>query len=332
MARAIREGFDYFPLDTDAYGNRKIRRLLHAHGCTGYAVWVVAMQMIYGDKGYYLKFDDDMCFDIGDKVAVSEGAVHEILKYCLKLDLFDQHSFQKYGILTSKGIQEQFEEMVRQTKRKTVVKAEHRINSEEKHINSEEMGINSEETPKKSELMQQSKVKESKVKENKVNNSTTTINNNLNIGESHNDVQKQNVAAVEQNAIAFYQQNFGVANSYLIDQIMQWVSDLSHELVIAAMKIALDNKAQFSYAKAVLNNWANQNITTIEQARAYELNRKRNKSKFGKHQREEVVPSWAKELPDNAEKPVEQLSAEREEELRNRLAELFEMSGDDSDG
>lgn len=163
MARTVKEGLPYFPLDTDFYINRKIRRLLHSQGSNALAVWTVVMAKIYGGKGYYLELDEDTCFDIGDAIAVSEGAVQEIIKLAIKVRLFDKDMYEKYGILTSRGIQEQYLDIIKKTNRKNTIEEKFLIKSEEIPKKSNFNGLKLEETPEKLEEMQQSKVKENKV-------------------------------------------------------------------------------------------------------------------------------------------------------------------------
>lgn len=119
MARTTKTGLEYFPLDSNFYNNRKIRRLLHSQGVTSLAVWTVVMCKIYEKDGYYLKYDEDTCFDISDSImGVSEGAVDEIIKVALKVKLFDEELFQKYHILTSESIQKQYIEIASRSRRK----------------------------------------------------------------------------------------------------------------------------------------------------------------------------------------------------------------------
>src|SRR5699024_265227 len=74
----------------------------------------------------------------------------------------------------------------------------------------------------------------------------------------------------------FYQANrFGAINDYIYSKITHWCNDLNHELVIEAMKIAIENNAlKWNYVEAILKNWSSKNITTIEQAEAEQLKRK----------------------------------------------------------
>ncbi|UOQ45408.1 DnaD domain protein [Halobacillus salinarum] len=58
------------------------------------------------------------------------------------------------------------------------------------------------------------------------------------------------------NACTFYEQNIGMLTPFIAEKIMKWCSDLSDELVIESMKLALqNNKRFFNYCEGVLKRW-----------------------------------------------------------------------------
>lgn len=66
------------------------------------------------------------------------------------------------------------------------------------------------------------------------------------------------------NAFQFYQNNFGMINSFLSEDIGHWIDDLSEELVIEAMKRGLEqNKRNWGYVKGILKSWHSTNVKTI---------------------------------------------------------------------
>lgn len=78
-------------------------------------------------------------------------------------------------------------------------------------------------------------------------------------------------------AFAFYENNFGVLNSFMADSIGHWIRDTSEELVIAAMERALKRQAKWNYAEGILKQWANSNIRTLSDVIASEEAFKRQK-------------------------------------------------------
>ncbi len=115
MARPIKRGLDYFPLDTQFWGDRKVQRLKQKYGCDGICVYLSILCEIYGRNGYYAGFDNDFCFDIGFTVGLDEQRVREIIGFCVQIRLFDGPMLERKQILTSVGIQLRFEAISKRT-------------------------------------------------------------------------------------------------------------------------------------------------------------------------------------------------------------------------
>ncbi|HHP1048426.1 DnaD domain-containing protein [Bacillus thuringiensis] len=79
---------------------------------------------------------------------------------------------------------------------------------------------------------------------------------------------------------SFYENNFGILNSFIAESISQWVSDTSEELVQAAMERALKQQKKWNYAEGILKQWVNKNIRTLADVNAAEIEFK-NKGKKG---------------------------------------------------
>lgn len=54
MARPLKKGLGYFPLDTNMLSDRKIQRLVHRYGCKGICTYLTVLCEIYGERGYYI--------------------------------------------------------------------------------------------------------------------------------------------------------------------------------------------------------------------------------------------------------------------------------------
>ena len=80
------------------------------------------------------------------------------------------------------------------------------------------------------------------------------------------------------NPFHFYETNFGVLSPFISESIKQWCSDLSDELVIESMKIALKEGKRFNYAEGILKKWYSNNIKTLNDVKAAE-NEFKNKRK-----------------------------------------------------
>ena len=111
MSRPIKKGLSYFPLDTDMLSDRKIRRLFQNYGCEGFSTYMAILCEAYGTTGYYIRYTDDFCFDIGFTLNLKEEQVREIIGFCVEIRLFNQELFALQGILTSFGIQSRYREV-----------------------------------------------------------------------------------------------------------------------------------------------------------------------------------------------------------------------------
>ena len=108
-----------------------------------------------------------------------------------------------------------------------------------------------------------------------------------------------------QDVFLFYQNNFGLMSPYLQDDLTHWVNDLSAELVIDAMKRAIEGQKNYNYAKGILKRWLVAGIKTMEQVEASEMQFERNKQqqkttakpKYQKQKYEKPVPDWMNQKP-----------------------------------
>ncbi|WP_441561916.1 Lin1244/Lin1753 domain-containing protein [Colibacter massiliensis] len=116
MARPLKQGLDYFPLDTDFLQDIKVRRLIRACGSSAIPMLIGLLVNIYRGDGYYLRWDSDMTFLISDEVGISEGAAQEFINKAVQVGFFDKKLYEEKSILTSAGIQRRFFEITERRK------------------------------------------------------------------------------------------------------------------------------------------------------------------------------------------------------------------------
>ena len=158
-------GITYFPLDVHMDDN--IELIEAEFGLTGFAVIVKLYQKIYGDLGYYCEWTNDVALLFTRRVGCS--AVSEIVAAAIRRGIFDEGLYQKYQILTSRGIQKRYFDVVSRRKEVTVKKEYLLVEVAQKYnnvnISEENVNISSENAC----ISEQRKEKESKGKESKVN-------------------------------------------------------------------------------------------------------------------------------------------------------------------
>lgn len=155
-----KQGLAYYNVDTDRYSDRRIKRLKKAFGGVGIAVYDYILCEVYRDRGCVLEWDEDTAFDVADYFGLKENLVHEIVKYCGAVGLFNQALLTR-GIITSASIQRRYLDMCARAKRKDAkIPEEWAIIPEELPKITEEWAI----IPEVCDKVK--KIKEKKIKEN----------------------------------------------------------------------------------------------------------------------------------------------------------------------
>lgn len=110
MARPVKEGLDYFTLDCCM--NDKIKLIEAEFGIKAFAIIVKLYQKIYSERGYYCEWNEDVALlfiaSLGGNSGVSKSLIDVILSASIRRGIFSEELYKKYGILTSKRIQEQY--------------------------------------------------------------------------------------------------------------------------------------------------------------------------------------------------------------------------------
>lgn len=120
MARPLKDGVDYFPLNVSM--DEKFDLIEAEFGLTGFAVIVKLYQRVYS-RGYYCEWTEEVALLFSRGVWLGGNVVSEIVSAAIKRGIFDKNMFDKYQILTSKGIQERYFEAVGRRKCVNVNKA-----------------------------------------------------------------------------------------------------------------------------------------------------------------------------------------------------------------
>lgn len=108
MARPLKEGVDYFPLDCDMDTDTKVAFIEAKHGIVGFGVWLKLLSRIYRDHGYWLEWSETEQYVFARSAGVDREKAVEVVADCLSVGLLDKDVFETHGVLTSKGIQDRF--------------------------------------------------------------------------------------------------------------------------------------------------------------------------------------------------------------------------------
>ena len=161
----MKSGIDYFPLDVTL--DEKFELIEAEFGLTGFGVVVKLLQKIYGGRGYYVEWTNEVALLFAKKIGLGGSVVSEIVEASIKRGIFDKTLYDKYQILTSKGIQKRYFEAVGRRKSVEVEERYLLVNAADFSKNASMNFKNVDIFPKNAYIFGQSKVKESKGKESR---------------------------------------------------------------------------------------------------------------------------------------------------------------------
>lgn len=98
-----------------------------------------------------------------------------------------------------------------------------------------------------------------------------TTNNNK-------ELNNNSISNSGSSAYTFYQDNFGTLSPFVAENIEHWINDLSEELVIESMKLAAKAHKRFNYAEGILKDWYKNNIRTLDDVKAKEMEFENNRT------------------------------------------------------
>jgi len=120
MGRPQKQGLDYFPLNVDIDQDDKIAMIEAIHGIEGFGIVIKLLMKIY-KEGYFYKWTEKEQILFSKRVNVDIKQVNEIIDDCIKWEFFDSNLFEAFKVLTSRGIQKRYFEIVKRRQRVEVI-------------------------------------------------------------------------------------------------------------------------------------------------------------------------------------------------------------------
>ena len=275
MARPSKNGLDYFSMDV--HMDDKFQLIEAEYGVTGFAVVVKLYQKIYGGFGYYCGWDSEVALLFARGCGLGGNAVSEIVNSALRRNLFSAEMLDKYGILTSSGIQKRYLEAT--SRRKSVELIEEYLLLDVSTlpdnvcINSINVDINSINAYRST----QSKVKESKGKESK--------------GKQRKVEDTQTPAHPDFNTVESYaSSNLDYLSPTNMQDLVAFRDDLPDDLIRYAIDAACANGVRkWAYVRSILARYQSAGYKTVGEVKAAEDQRKQQKQ-----QNASSMPGWHK--------------------------------------
>lgn len=271
MARPIKKGIDYFPLDVNFLSDIKVRKIMKSCGTNSISILISLLSNIYRDEGYFVKWDEDTAFLVADEVGTSEEEVEKIVEKSIQVGFFNQELYHNEKILTSRGIQERYKTASYKKKDNGISQLYKlpiaKIDVDEVSDDGNRV-IDSEST--------QRKVKESKGKESKASSDDE-----------------------DENPIRLFEDNIGNLSPIQMQDLLQWQDELGKELTMFAVSHAAMKSAKYyGFVQNLFKDWSSHNIDTVEKAKNYEnqkqpsYKQKEERSSEYEYIRENNDPGW----------------------------------------
>lgn len=100
------QGIEFVPLDCTL--DERFEAVEAKFGLDGFAVVVKLFQRIMGVHGYYCEWNDEIAAIFAYKYCGGCECVSEIVNAAVRLGIFSKEVYEKYGVLTSRGIQRRY--------------------------------------------------------------------------------------------------------------------------------------------------------------------------------------------------------------------------------
>ena len=120
MGRMTKQGIDYFSLDVQF--DDKLELYLLEHESNGLAVFIVLLQLIYSNEGYYTTNGKDLALLIKKRINLDIDIITSCINAMISREIFDKDLYKKYNILTSRGIQKRFFDAAKRKKEVRVIR------------------------------------------------------------------------------------------------------------------------------------------------------------------------------------------------------------------
>ena len=272
MARPVKEGLDYFPLDVDFAVNDKTEAIMGEFGPKGVLFMIYLLSAVY-QNGYYLQWNKLKQMQLANRIeGVSPELANQIVNRLIAYGTFSEELFNSAKVLTSQRIQETYEDATK--RRKSQKPTKYWINVD---INKDTSVVNVDINP-------QSKVNKSKSNKSKVNN------------------YDDDAGVTREQVINDWTNLWGFPNGIALPEIDEWLEEFKPEVIAFAIWVAgehqIRSNACLKYVRAIVAGWKKRNITTLEQAKKAAANHddriksERKPSGYSKPRRKEVTPRW----------------------------------------
>lgn len=166
MARPLKEGLDYFPLDVDFFIDDKLQFVSARFDEKGELIAIKLLCKIY-KAGYFINWNEDaaLLFSKGAGKNITPSLANEVVNELLKRGFFNQAIHKRFSVLTSSGIQKRYKKICVDSKRKDWKIEDHfDLLTYNTQLTQGEIELTQEETPQRKEKKIEREIKEKEIK------------------------------------------------------------------------------------------------------------------------------------------------------------------------
>ena len=278
----------YFSHDSNARNSDKLMKVRMKLGAEGYGIFFMLIERLREEEGYKSTIDyDTLAFDL----RVEPEKVKQVVE---NYDLFKFTEDGKY--FYSDSFNERMEMMDKRAQQrisKAKKAAEARWNKQSEDTSNaqalpKQCSSNAQALLNHANKIKLNKTKLNKIKLNKTKPEESKPDKELVTGggSTDNDVQE---------LIEMYQENFGVCNPLVINDIQNSLTMFDKDVVIESFRLSIGKDNPYLYMKGIWKKWKDEGVITLEQVQASNARHEKNKpTNYKKGGYVEIVPNWVK--------------------------------------
>ena len=282
----------YFSHDSNARNSDKLMKVRMKLGAEGYGIFFMLIERLREEEGYKSTIDyNTLAFDLRVEPEKVKQVVedYDLFKFTEDGKYFYSDSFNERMEMMDKRAQQRI------SKAKKAAEArwnKQTTNTSNAQTTPEQCSSNAQALLKHANKIKLNKTKLNKTKLNKTKLNKTKPEESkpdkelvTGGGSTDNDVQE---------LIEMYQENFGVCNPLVINDIQNSLTMFDKDVVIESFRLSIGKDNPYLYMKGIWKKWKDEGVITLEQVQASNARHEKNKpTNYKKGGYVEIVPDWA---------------------------------------
>ena len=261
-------------------------------GAEGYGIFFMLIERLREEEGYKSTIDyDTLAFDLRVDAEKVKQVVedYDLFKFTEDGNYFYSDSFNERMEMMDKRAQQRISKAKKAAEARWNKQSEDTSNAQAlpKQCSSNAQALLNHANKIKLNKTKLNKIKLNKIKLNKTKPEESKPDKELVTGggSTDNDVQE---------LIEMYQENFGVCNPLVINDIQNSLTMFDKDVVIESFRLSIGKDNPYLYMKGIWKKWKDEGVITLEQVQASNARHEKNKpTNYKKGGYVEIVPDWA---------------------------------------